>query len=93
MAIYVGDTVRLQATFKDVSGALTNPTVTSLKYRINAGDTVTVLQASLTNSSTGVWHYDLEIATAGAYEYSFEGTGTVDKSEFGTFSTVARPFS
>jgi len=93
MPIYVGDTVRMQATFKNVDGTLTNPTTTTLKYRIDGGTATTIAEGSLTNSSTGIWHYDLAIATAGTYEYSFEGTGTVDKSEFGTFSTIARPFS
>jgi hypothetical protein len=81
----IGDVKRCQATFTDVNGALANPTTVTLIVREPDGNETTILQASMTNPSTGVWYYDFAIAKAGRHVERWIGTGTVavgEKTEF-----------
>jgi hypothetical protein len=76
-----GDTIRLQATFKNFAGTLANLTVApTLKiYDENKVLLTTIASGSLTNASTGVYYYDYLIpATDGIYYIEF--AGTVDSS-------------
>jgi len=91
MPIYVTDTVRLNAEFRDFDGTLTDPTTVTLKHKDPSGNTATLTNASLTNPIDGQWYYDLDVDEAGTWQYSWEGAGVVDKYEVDTFQAIAKP--
>lgn len=83
-----GDSVPLQATFKNAAGALTNTTVT-LTVRAPDGSTTT---PTPTNTSTGVYEYDYLVAAnapTGVWEYIYAGTGNVTAAQRKTFVVEA----
>lgn len=79
MAINVfdtGDKVRLSAAFTDISGAAQDPGGVTFKIRAPDGTTtsyVYLTDAALVKDSTGNYHVDWVIATAGRYRYRFAG--------------------
>jgi uncharacterized protein YfaS (alpha-2-macroglobulin family) len=70
----VGDGVRATVTFRDLDGALANPTDVVAKLKNPAG-TVTTIATS--HPSTGVYYADFTLTTPGAWWVRFEGTGAV----------------
>lgn len=68
----VGDTYTATATFT-VGGVLTNPTSISLTVTAPDG---TATSPTPTNDSTGVYHYDQALSSAGVWSFVFTGTGT-----------------
>jgi len=72
-----GDTIRIKATFKTFEGLLsdlTNPPTLKI-YNPDKEIIATILGASLTHSSTGVYYYDYTLpSTEGKYTYEFSGT-------------------
>lgn len=73
---YTGNNIKLEATLK-VGGTLTDSTTVRLLYK-NPSGTVTAKESTdLTNSSTGVYSYNLYVNAAGIWTYLFESTGTV----------------
>ncbi len=84
-----GDSVRVFATFKSTGGTVADPTVVRLRYR-KPGSTTTVLtystsSASITRSSTGAYHADLTVDTAGQWIYQWDSSGAVRASFEKTF--------
>lgn len=80
MADYdVGDVARLEATFRDTAGVLTNTTVT-LTVKKPDGTSST---PSTSNPSTGLYRADISIDQPGVWVYRFAGTGAVTSVEEG----------
>ena len=71
-----GQTVRFSAAFT-VSAVATDPTAVTLKTKDPAGTIATYTYAlgELTKDSTGNYHKDIALATAGIWHYRWEGTG------------------
>lgn len=82
----IGDQVTLQATFRNLAGALTNPTATTLKYKDPAGNVTTVNDGDLTTASTGIKTYAVVVDEAGQWWYRFSGSGAVVAAEEGSFT-------
>lgn len=85
-----GDTVPLEATFRNAAGTPTNTTAT-LTIRSPDGSNST---PTPTNTGPGVYHYDYTLpsnAAEGVWEYIFAGAGAVTAAERKTF--VVEPFS
>ena len=89
-----GDVVRVSTTpgFKNAAGALTDPTVVNLKWRVAGGSTTTWTRPAagpdtqIVKDSTGVYHADIAVVAAGLHYFRWEGTGAVVAAEEGTFS-------
>lgn len=80
----IGALVRLTGTFKDIDGAVTDPTTVTVTVVDPLG---TSTDYSPTKDSTGVYHYDLDLtgATAGTWRYKFQGTGACQAAEWASF--------
>lgn len=73
MTYYVGDTLRLTATFYTFAGVLADPTTVVVNiYDINR--TLLVTAAAATKDSTGVYHYDYTTTVEGRLAVEFTGT-------------------
>jgi hypothetical protein len=72
-----GDTVRLTATFRNTSGALTNPSTITFAQRTptQTAAQATVTTSGNTNVSTGIYVRDVPLATAGLWQFEMRGTG------------------
>lgn len=88
----IGDQIRIQATFKDISGTVVDPTTVTLKVKVPAGTVSTVTYpGTITRSSTGVYFYDFPITASGTHYYNWSGTGAyvvADESSFEVVSSV-----
>ena len=86
-AFDVGDTKRLQATFKDIAGVLTDPTTTT--FTLVQPDSVVVTHnvvgPDLINPSTGVFYVDFPIIQERNHSWSMAGTGVVAQKDEGEF--------
>lgn len=82
----IGDQVRVQASFRDLDGDLTNPTSTTLKYKDPSGNVTTVNNGDISNDGTGVKYYDITVDEAGQWWYRFSGTGAVVAAEEAFFT-------
>lgn len=73
----VGSALRSTATFK-VSGALTDPSTVTFKYKKPDGSTATWTYGGgqIVKSSTGVYYTVLSLDASGTWVYRWEGTGT-----------------
>lgn len=77
-----GATVRVGVTVKDPTGALTDPSALTLTYKAPGQVGVTSVNiGSLTHDSTGVYHYDIAVATAGTWHYRFVSTNPAASDE------------
>jgi len=88
----VGQNVRLQTEFRDDTGALYNPTTTTLKTEDPAG--IEVSQASIVNDSTGVFHKDVEATLPGTWQWRWLGDGPSGQkaSDEGFYIVSRSPF-
>jgi uncharacterized protein RhaS with RHS repeats len=78
-----------------VAGVLTDPTDVTLCYKDPAAVTTvkTYSGAQIIKDSTGNYHYDLDLPTAGLWTYRFESSGTVvGTSPDSTFRVQASEF-
>ena len=96
MAAYVGETVRLNATFANFARANADPTTIIVIYKTPSGSPGTSTYASSgvdgwTKTATGIYAYDLAVTEAGMWAYAFEGTGAVDTYRPSTFEILPRP--
>jgi hypothetical protein len=77
---YQGDTIRLQATFRDFSGSLVNPSsVTVTFYNCFTSTEISSVAATSNNPSTGVFYTDYQIPTdktGVVYEFKGKVSGT-----------------
>lgn len=83
----IGDLVRCTGTFAS-SGSNVNPSAVMFKVKTPAGTVTTYTygtDAALVRDSTGVYHVDVDAATAGDYVYRFWSTGTGQAAAEGQF--------
>lgn len=78
----INDVVPVTATFTNAAGAPANPTTVTLTIRKPDG---TVLTPAPTNSSTGVYTYNLAVDQPGLWWYTFVGTGAVAAADRNSF--------
>lgn len=72
--------IRFKATFKDLSGVVTDPTAVTLRITKPATDPVIYTygtDAELIKDSTGVYHMDFSCEIVGEHKYRWRGTGAV----------------
>lgn len=81
MAYLIGDLARLTVTFRDLEGALVDPTTVTLTIQDPAN--VETTPGSIVNDSTGVYHYDLNLTAAGTWFYRWTGTGAAQAAQEG----------
>lgn len=76
----LGQSPKLQATFRDDAGTLTDPTTVVFKVRTPGGVETTYTSADgVANDSPGVWSYQLApLDEAGTWAYRVVGTGALD---------------
>lgn len=65
MAIYLGEDIRINVTFKDLDGNKVDPVSSSISI-YDPSDTEEINDASLTKSSTGVYYYQFDIPSTGS---------------------------
>ena len=87
----VGDIIRLQATFKDSTGALVDPTTVVLKVKTPAlvTSTYTYALAQVTRASLGVYYKDVTPDAAGVWRFRWYATGTPTLSREDYFNVLA----
>lgn len=68
----IGQTVTLQATFRDAAGALVDPVVTLTVEDPNGA----VTTPATTNPSVGVFQADVTLDVAGYWSYRFSGVAS-----------------
>lgn len=82
-----GDSVRITAEFRSLSGTLTDPTTVGFKLRSPRG-TVTRLEYNVdpgvVRDGVGIYHTDVDLYLPGTWCYRWEGTGTLQAAEEGT---------
>jgi hypothetical protein len=85
MAIDVGDSARLEVTFKNLAGVLTDPTTVVLKATSPGGVTTqyTLAAAQVVRDNTGLYHYDITLTEAGTWTYEWIAGGTLVAAEYG----------
>ena len=84
----VGDKIRLSAAFTDIDSAAQDPGGVQFKIRAPDGTITTYIystDAELVKDSTGNYHVDYLIATAGRYRYRFAGVTTGQAADEGEF--------
>jgi hypothetical protein len=91
--INTGDIVRVATTpgFVNAAGALTDPTVVRLRWRVAGGTETTwiyLTDSQVVKDSVGVYHADIPVIAAGLHYFRWEGTGTVTAAEESTFNVV-----
>src|SRR5688572_3402454 len=99
MAILIQQLVRLDATFRNRAGALTDPTAVYLliktpqpnggeyfQYVYNSGDNVIV------RVNTGMFYANFTPTVAGKFEYRWESTGTAQAAGESSFSVDSSVF-
>jgi hypothetical protein len=75
MSVYIVQTqIRVTATFRNLAGALTNPTAVTCTVKKPDGTTATATPAS---SSTGVYTADITLDAPGTWYVEWQGTGAV----------------
>ncbi len=84
-----GQLVRLTATFKNLAGALVDPsTVTFERYRVADGDDATYTYGGgvLLRTSVGVYYIDVDTTDlSGVYNWRLTSTGTGQNANQGSF--------
>jgi hypothetical protein len=84
----VGQTVRLSVEFRKADGTLGTPTTVTLHYQ--KGSATPTTNAAPTNDSTGKYHVDVELDTAGEWKYDWVSTGDPATVEEGRFTVRKR---
>jgi hypothetical protein len=83
-----GQMVRISASFTDVEGKPTDPSVVTLRYKDPSNDTVYVKTGTeIVKDATGEYHFDLDTTdfSKGAWHYKWIGTGTVTAAQSWAF--------
>lgn len=82
LAYDIGDRRRLTGTFRDITGALSNPSAIDMTIREPDGTMTNKVIGDLANPSVGVFTYDFTITQAGRHVCKFDATaGVVSASE------------
>lgn len=75
MSVYIATTqVRTTATFRNLAGAVANPTTVVCTVKAPDGATST---PSVTNSGTGIYYADVTLNQAGIWSVEWQGTGAL----------------
>lgn len=85
----VGTKVRLSAAFTDIDDAAQDPGGVQFKIRAPDGTVTTYVYGTdveLVKDSTGNYHVDWLIASAGRYRYRFAGVTSGQAANEGTFN-------
>lgn len=89
-----GELLRATGTFKTSADALLDPSVVLFEFRKPGAAVVLYTyptDTQLVKDSTGVYHVDLSLDTAGAWVYRWYSTGTGQAAEPGEFTVKADP--
>jgi hypothetical protein len=90
--VYVGDSRRLEARFFNFDGDATDPTTVTLTIVDPSGNSSTPATTNDT-ALVGGFYYDLDVDEAGIWQFSYNGAGNgVDRTEFDSFTAIAKPF-
>lgn len=90
----IGDLLRLQASFKDLSAVLVDPTAVVLKVKNPAGTVTTYnYPGVITRSSTGVYYYDYSVTASGVHYFNWSGTGAYTVADESSFTVVSSAFA
>lgn len=90
----VGDLVRVEGEFRNLAGALTDPTAVVCKYQDPSGNETTVTYpTSIVKVATGVYYLDISIDEAGTWYYRWNGTGDVQAAGEHEFTVRATEFA
>ena len=79
MAYAVGDLIRVSAIFM-TNNVDTDPATVTLKHKDPGGTATTwvyLTDAQVVKDSTGNYHGDINVTTAGTWNFRWEGTGTI----------------
>jgi hypothetical protein len=85
----LGAVAHLTATFKDLSGALANPTAATIVVTLPNGTAAPGSPYTASNDSIGQYHYDYTTTAAGIHQYYPVGTGAVVGTGLADVFTVA----
>lgn len=75
----VGDKIRGSASYTNAAGSATDPTAITFRFRHEDGAATIYTygtDAELVKNSTGNYHADFSVGTAGFWYYRFAATGT-----------------
>lgn len=87
-AFYVGQQIKIDATFTNLAGDVTDPTTITAKLRSPDGTITTYVygtDAALTKVSTGLFRLLYTVAEEGEHHWRMLGTGAVIAAVEGTF--------
>ena len=74
----VGDKIRITATFIDINGLATDPTIVRFKILSpNEVETLWQYPSNIQKESTGIYYAEIPIIISGKYLVKFEGLGAV----------------
>lgn len=79
--LVVTTTVRVTGTFRDLAGALADPTAAVLTVKAPSGDLIT---PAVTRASLGIYYADVTLDQPGAWAYEWQGTGALVAAGDGT---------
>lgn len=91
----VGDRVRVSAVFRDLTGAVADPTTIVVMYRDPSGNVTTktyVSDPEVVRDSLGGFHLDIDVDEAGTWTYRVEGAGAVVAAGETTFVAKSTAF-
>jgi hypothetical protein len=93
-ALYnIGDKLRLQATFTDLSDVVADPTAVVLKVKNSAGTVTTYnYPGTITRASAGVYYYDFSVTVSGTHYFNWAGTGAYTAADESSFTVVTTVF-
>jgi hypothetical protein len=87
-----GQLLRLTGTFKTGGVTPVDPAVVKLEYKKPGAARVELTYpATITKDSTGVYHADIDLDTAGSWVYRWFSTGAGQAAEPGDFTVRADP--
>jgi hypothetical protein len=85
----IGSQAHLTATFKDLSGALADPTTVTITVTLPNGTAAVGSPFTAARDSLGQYHYDYTTTVAGIHQYYSTGTGAVAGVGLADVFTVA----
>lgn len=91
----IGDRVRVSVRFRDLRGALADPTAVTAKTKTPSGTTTSYVYGTadeLVRDDTGRYHLDIDVSASGYWAYRFEGTGDVVAAAEGRFEVDTSEF-
>lgn len=89
----IGDLLRIQATFKNLSGVNVDPTNVTLKVKNPAGTVTTyTYPTNVQRNGTGVFYYDYLVQASGVHYFNWAGTGAYTAADEASFTVVTTVF-